>query len=110
MVSKADGRTMNLVRLGTKSCECYMNVSLHFVYASYYFIDLFCKLLEIKDEACLISSIYDYLVGSNMNRVDGFKGRMQELVKKYVVGIQHDPFLFISHVIRKLDKKIQKNI
>ena len=42
-----------------------------------------------------------------MNSADCFMGRIQELVKEYVVGTQHDQFLCISYLISKLDEEIQ---
>ena len=63
-------------------------------------------MLETKEDEFLITSVHDFLVGSNVNRADDFKVMMQKLCKEYVVGSQHDTFLFMSHVISKLDEDI----
>ena len=69
-----------------KSCECYMNASIHFLCASYYFIHRFCKLFETNNDAVLMSSVYECLVGSDENRADVFKIIMQNKCPEYVSG------------------------
>ena len=109
IISKSHRRSIEKIGLQNKSCECYMHVSIHFLFASYYFIKRFCKLLENMDNAVLMSSVHTFLVGSSVNRAEDFKVIMQRLCPEYVVGTQHDAFLFILHVISKLDEEILKN-
>ena len=97
---------MERIGLKNPSCDCYMNASLHFLCASYYFIHQFCKMFETTNDAVLMSSIYEFLVGCDENRADVFKILMQNKCPEYVPGAQHDPFLFITDVICQLDAEI----
>ena len=106
VISKTEGRSMERIGLKNPSCDCYMNASLHFLCASYYFIHRFCKMFETTNDAVLMSSIYEFLVGCDENRADVFKILMQKLCPEYVPGTQHDPFLFITDVICQLDAEI----